>query len=57
MKQHMENALKIAQWLEANPRIEKVIYACKFNVYVRLKLFFLMFVKLKCYPRTLNMKL
>ena len=30
MEKHMENAFKIAQWLEANPRIEKVLYPCKF---------------------------
>lgn len=26
MKKHMENAFKIAKWLESNPRIEKVLF-------------------------------
>lgn len=26
MKQHMDNAVKVATWLESNPKVEKVLY-------------------------------
>ncbi len=30
MKAHMENGIKVAQWLETNPRVERVVYPRKF---------------------------
>jgi cystathionine beta-lyase/cystathionine gamma-synthase len=37
MKQHMENGLKVAQWLEKNPRVTKVLYPRKSKTETILK--------------------